>query len=1157
MADTPLAPVVRHIHKLVGLPQAGNRTDAHLLEQFVHQRDEGAFAALVRRHGPLVWRVCRRVLRHVQQAEEAYQATFLVLARQAGQVRKPASLASWLYGVAYRIARKTRADILRRQSHERESIVVPVVDPVSEVAWRELECIVVEEVHALAEKYRAPILLCYWEGLTNEETAHQLGWPAGTVKTRLLKARRLLHERLTRRGVSLSAGAFTTLLAVNAEATVPPIVAALGGKMGLSTGASASVSALAEGAVHGMTLAKVKLGLVLLLVTSVLAGGAALAAHQMMAARQAETRQTETKKPDQPTPPKEKEQARTDRYGDPLPPEAIARLGSLRLYHGFHVHRVTLSPDGKWVVSTAMDGNRLWDAVTGRERPLRQELREAAIFATRDKLVAVAKQNLDLQLWDVVSDKKIGGLLPAAKVGELPLYLHFGVGSGNGQCPLGLSPDGRTLVICNMDKRPVIRFCDVVRSQVEDPIPLKLDDRVQTQMAFSADSKTLVLQRVGKGHAKIHIWDMDRRTETIVSPSNTQDYSGQIALSPDGKILATVPFTYKGVRLWDTRTLKELPPLLKQPEAYMVAIAFSPDGKQLAVSHFHFGSLVRLYDLASRKEVRQFRGKGSQVFHLAYSADGKYLTAGDGAYITFWDATTGKFRHDHWHTSAINSVAFSPDGKRLVSGAARPDNIVRIWDPLTGKETAQLRGHKEGIAVVASSPDGKLIASAGEDKTIRLWDAATGREIRRLEAEVSNVYAMAFAPDGKMIASGGWKKAVQFWDVATGQELRSFANPGNWVSRLAFSADGKWLATHGAADNAIRLWDVAQGKQIHTLAIPPSRRSPLMAFSPDGKTVAASSNDDSVHLWDALSGEPRRPFAVPLVADRRGPVDSIAFSPDGRSLAAGYGFGSGHEGEGCLVVLWELSSRQVRTSYRRQGNISHWRGIRSLAFSPDSTLLATGGDDCIIMIWDLSGQRTTHFPRKGRLRLEEANALWSKLAEADAREAYRAVQTLLAAGEQAVSFLKQHLHPAPAIDTRRIDRLLADLDSDEFSVRQKAARELRAGRRRGVRRAEDPRRQAIGRAASSRQRITPGIGPRLLPRTSARTAGGGGTGTHRHTRRAARAEYSGERRAHGKAHARGKGIAGAPRQAASSQAVMIAQSFARKKLAGLGRLVAL
>ncbi|MHB1425450.1 MAG: WD40 repeat domain-containing protein [Gemmataceae bacterium] len=149
-------------------------------------------------------------------------------------------------------------------------------------------------------------------------------------------------------------------------------------------------------------------------------------------------------------------------------------------------------------------------------------------------------------------------------------------------------------------------------------------------------------------------------------------------------------------------------------------------------------------------------------------------------------------------------------------------------------------------------------------------------------------------------------------------------------------------------------------------------------------------------------------------------------------MAAGYGEGDSK------VRLWELASGRERLCLE-----GHRGAIGSLAFSSDGTLLASGGTDRIVMVWDVTGQRTTHLPRKFRLRSEQGNALWSELADADAAKAYRAMQTLLAAGNQAVSILKQHLRPAPEIDEQRIDRLIADLDGDRFEVREKSAQELR------------------------------------------------------------------------------------------------------------------
>ncbi len=427
------------------------------------------------------------------------------------------------------------------------------------------------------------------------------------------------------------------------------------GQTAIAGAIPAKVAALMDGVLKSMLLAKLKIATAVVLIVGMLGGGllAPLALSEPLAQTQPNPKAT---KAEQPRPQARKEQPRIDRYGDPLPPDAVARLGSLRLHHGQQVHRVTLSPDGKWVISTAMDGNRLWDAVTGRERPLRAELRLAAIFSTRDKLLAVEKQKDDLQLWEVVSGEKVGGLVSGAKMGQLPNWFP----------PLGLwfalAPDGRTLVIATSS---VLRFCDVARGQVEEPIPLHRGKDSQTRMAFSADSKTLVLQC---DDAMVRVWDVPRRTEKLASRSSANDYAGdQIALSPDGTILATAPFAGKRIRLWDTRTLKELPPLLDQPESTLWPVSFSPDGKLLAA--IDSGSEVRLWDLATRKVKRQLQGKSS-IMHAVFSADGKTLAGADGTDVTLWDVATGKFRHDFGHIYTIDSLHFSPDGRRLVSGAA-------------------------------------------------------------------------------------------------------------------------------------------------------------------------------------------------------------------------------------------------------------------------------------------------------------------------------------------------------------------------------------------------------------------------------------------------------------------------------------------------------
>src|SRR5262245_36683122 len=204
---TPPHAVLDHARRLAA-PEAP--TDADLLARLARERDASAFAALVERHGPLVWRVCRRLLRHQQDAEDALQATFLVLAQKARSIRSPASLASYLHGVAFRIARRARTS---RDHALSEEVPAAAPDPPTEAAWRELARMVEEEVAALPEALRRPLLLCYWEGRTNEEAARLLGWPVGTVKTRLARGRDRLHHRLRRRGVTLPAGVVALLLA--------------------------------------------------------------------------------------------------------------------------------------------------------------------------------------------------------------------------------------------------------------------------------------------------------------------------------------------------------------------------------------------------------------------------------------------------------------------------------------------------------------------------------------------------------------------------------------------------------------------------------------------------------------------------------------------------------------------------------------------------------------------------------------------------------------------------------------------------------------------------------------------------------------------------------------------------------------------------------
>jgi len=294
MADGKLGSVLHYIRRWAAGPGGAGPSDGQLLDRFVSQRDEEAFGVLLERHGRLVFNVCRRILHDTHSAEDAFQATFLVLAQKANSIRRLESVASWLYGVAYRISVRARARTQKRTEQERQAVGMEPASPEREAAWRELRPLLDAELDQLPEKYRAPLVLCYFEGLSNEEAAEHLHWPSGTVKGRLARARDLLRERLARRGLTLSAAALMGLLGEQAMAAPLPATlidgtlkatALVVAGNALTAGAvSAEVIALSQGALHSMMVTKLKMAALLAAVVA-LTVGAGVSVYQAWASQ--------------------------------------------------------------------------------------------------------------------------------------------------------------------------------------------------------------------------------------------------------------------------------------------------------------------------------------------------------------------------------------------------------------------------------------------------------------------------------------------------------------------------------------------------------------------------------------------------------------------------------------------------------------------------------------------------------------------------------------------------------------------------------------------------------------------------------------------------------------------------------------------------------
>jgi RNA polymerase sigma factor (sigma-70 family) len=267
MAHGQLNPVLRFIRKLDEHGHLAAQSDVQLLERFVVHHDETAFAALLKRHGPMVLGVCRRILHDAHEAEDAFQVTFLVLACKAKTLGQRELLGNWLHGVAYRTALKARSRLTRWRCFTGTLSDVPALEPLSDLAWDELQLVLDEEIQRLPAKYRTPAVMCCLEGHSFADAARQLGWPVGTIAGRLARARELLRPRLTRRGFTLSAGLLGTILSAHAtsaavpaalsDSTVTAALACAAGRVSASV-VSAKVAALTEGVIKAMFLQKLK-----------------------------------------------------------------------------------------------------------------------------------------------------------------------------------------------------------------------------------------------------------------------------------------------------------------------------------------------------------------------------------------------------------------------------------------------------------------------------------------------------------------------------------------------------------------------------------------------------------------------------------------------------------------------------------------------------------------------------------------------------------------------------------------------------------------------------------------------------------------------------------------------------------------------------------
>ncbi len=926
MPRASLDAVIRHITSLV--VGQGDVPDGELLDAFVVRADQAAFAALTRRHGPMVLAVCRRILQ-LHDAEDSFQATFIILARQAAALTKKGSLGGWLHRVAQRIALQAHRADARRQKHERQSFTMSAVNPAYQAAWREIQVLLDEEIQRLPEKYREPFIVCCLENQSCAAAAGRLRLKETTVSSRLAEARRRLQKRLLGRGVSLTAAlrrsalASDTVLAAAlaaktvAAATVPTCVISM------------RVAALVSGMTRCLMLQKAKLGVMLFLALSATVGVTGVGASRLLRAGEEGVHEKNDSVP--PVAVRQASEVKkklplVDLYGDPLPEGAIRRLGTLR--QRAPASRLAVTADGKDIIAVTDNLTiRRFDALTGK-------LRATQHFPGDRTRVG----------WSWVSPR--GTFL-----------LTFDLGAENRQLEVWELTTGK-------------------RTQT-----LSLAQVLVRQATFSANEAfvAIVVDLPANNLSKqILVWDLKRSKSkalwTEISKRTTGPYpSPVLALSPNGDRLAAV-FPDKTLRCWDVQKGE----LLWQTTTSGNSVPFfSPDGHMvLSASEDNDGGIKGWHARMGKAFELKHQPPKEAVALIGFVPNSPYVAfETDSENVVLWDPDTAKvalrlpapqaWASSGWKTSpAKYTYVFTPDGKGLV----RASGALQRWDLTNGKivyADTENWGHTAAILRLVFSQDGTLLAYSSVDQTARVWDVSTARSLHVFPKD--QTHHVAFTPDGKFFfvrPKGNDLIGLRKWNLATGlaeQDYQFPDQPGphplTYSKELRVTADGKRiLMTNARWDGGYKTWlttwDALGAKCVDHKNVPWTMESVLTA---DGRGVVAfDAQTGTVSLLDVTTGQPRLQFATDRNALQRPQFCDLTLSPSGRLMAAHVSFIGKGELIDDLVRIGDMSTgRQIVKLPISRPVANQKTSGDCFAFSADDRLLAANAPGGV-RLWEIA-----------------------------------------------------------------------------------------------------------------------------------------------------------------------------------------------------------
>lgn len=1015
--------------------------DAGLLARFRGANDPTAFAELVRRYGPLVLGVCRRMLGQAPDADDAFQATFLALIQNARSIRQPNALSAWLYGTAVRVCRKARSQ--RRRPLPASMPLAAGVDPFEELAWKEVRALLDEEMSRLPDSVRAALVLCYFEGLTRDEAAERLGWSRRTLLRRLELGRDRLRHRLARRGVTAVGIAAAVLSPTGLLARVSPALLRAAGGLGAGVPATMAVRALAGGAAFR---------LLHVVATLLLCGACAIGLAAFGATKPIEVAAADPAAPAAVP----GDACRLDADGVVLPEGAVHRLGSRRFRVEGRSQFILATPDGKHILvqpqpslsAYGAQGLFLMDADTGlrvrtfedsRRVPkvgLTQSIRPAAFSPDGTKLYALAWDKSEeagqrfyvwanpdnpckrvLLVWDVATGKRTAEW-------ALPTGGWF---SGASLMGLTVSPDGKRLFVygsisMKTDKGRILRGVSGIHV-----LDAATGERLQTwdgigfPVGTTVGGKEIVAYQ-WKGPVAAH----DAETGKLLRTFTIAGTIPSVALSPDGKTVAAVVIVEEEgkrtgeIKLWEAATGREvrrLPIDGATAKYWSLKLAFAGDGKRLFLGAGS-GRMLR-WNVSDGKALPDWSAhSGSMADLLVRPGKGELISAGasDGA-IRRWDAADGRPLSTTPAYVGEVSAERTPDGAGVALGDAT--GRVEVWDIGMGRVTRTLHFPADSRRHLVFSPDGRSLLDATENGKITVRDAMNGKTIREIPAakptdkDSGGWCALTFSPDGRHLLASKygygtrlltWPAGVVVWqepDACTG----------------AFSRDGERLLTGGWHETA-HFRDPATGNVQADL---PAKGVVDTAFAPDGRRLATAHLDGALRIRDSSTGEVLKEIKGFRYAW------SLAFSPSGWLLAAA--------GDKSVRVFDTASWQEVARFDGHDGTVG------TVFFGRDeATLISASAEDGTALVWSLKPPASRESPDPARL--------WADLA-GDGPAVRRAVWSAVQYPDPALKLFRAKWPvPDKAVDAERIGKLIGALDSAAFADRETASAELtKIGRR--------------------------------------------------------------------------------------------------------------